>query len=134
MVGLILDFYGVIFDPKTRGAMNGLREFLDAIQLHGIPCAIASSSSKETIQAFLVEEKLDHYFTAIIGLNEVSATKPDPECYITAAQHLGLSPADCVVVDDSLQCITAAKQAGFKTLYFGASLDNFQKISTLLSL
>lgn len=131
---VIFDFYGVIFNPITSQPTVGLREFVDLLQVHGVQCGVASSSLSAHITAFLQEHNLVEYFPVIIGLGEVTRTKPDPECYQAVARAYSVQSADCVVIDDSLTAIAAAKRAGFETMYYGNGLDNFEKIATLLKL
>ncbi len=131
---VIFDFYGVIFNPATSQPMVGLREFVDLLHVHGVQCGVASSSLSAHITAFLQEHNLAEYFPVIIGLGEVTHTKPNPECYQAVARAYDVQPADCAVIDDSLNAIASAKQAGFEAIYYGNGLDNFEKIATLLKL
>jgi sugar-phosphatase len=52
----------------------------------------------------------------LICAEDVAAGKPDPQGYLNAAQALGLAPADCVVVEDSLPGVAAGKAAGMRVL------------------
>ncbi|MBI4407133.1 MAG: HAD family phosphatase [Candidatus Kerfeldbacteria bacterium] len=131
---VIFDFYGVIYDPATSQPTVGLREFVELLHVHGLDCGVASSSLSAHITAFLQEYNLAEYFPVIVGLGEVTHTKPNPECYQAVARAYDAQPIDCVVIDDSLAAITAAKQAGFTVIYYGSGLDNFEKIATLLKL
>lgn len=128
MRGIILDFYGVIFDPNTRQPMQGVREFLELAEQNHISCAVASSSDTKSIQQFLDEHNLDSYIQTVIGGDKVSALKPDPECYMLAAENLGVQPADCVVIDDTLAPLENAKSLGFETIHFYHTQADFSAI------
>ena len=51
-------------------------------------------------------------FDVIVTADDVARGKPDPEAYLTAANRLGVAPTDCVVVEDAVAGVTAAKAAG----------------------
>lgn len=130
----IFDFYGVIYNPPTSRPTKGLREFVELLHAQAVHCGVASSTESGTIIRFLKEHTLDNYFPVVIGSDKVSAIKPNPECYQAVATAYTTKPQECVVIDDSLDAIAAAKQAGFQTVYFGNDLDSFEKIATLLKL
>ena len=58
---------------------------------------------------------IDEYFERVYTREDASAIKPDPEIYLRAMRELGLSPAECAVVEDSLVGVEAAKAAGIET-------------------
>lgn len=53
-------------------------------------------------------------FARIVGKEHVSKHKPDPEAYLYTAKELGLSPAECIVVEDTAVGAQAANNAGMK--------------------
>lgn len=57
----------------------------------------------------------DRFVGSICG-DEVSAGKPDPTCYLTAADRLGIAPDDCLVLEDSTNGMTAAVRAGCRVV------------------
>jgi HAD superfamily hydrolase (TIGR01509 family) len=86
-----------------------------------VPVAIASGALREEIEAVLTAGGLRDAFRAIVGAGEVSQGKPHPEPYLKAAAQLaplapGLRPADCVVFEDSMPGIAAARAAGMKVV------------------
>ncbi len=92
----------------------GVVELIDAAHVSAEwDLAIATSSPKpkalETLEAAKVPfEK----FTKIISGDMVTHKKPDPEIYLAAAAALGIAPAHCVVIEDAIEGIKAAKAAG----------------------
>ncbi len=87
-----------------------------ALSLAGCSVAIASSGSREHIQAIV--DKFAIPCEIIVSNNDVSNGKPDPEIFLTAAARLGISPENCVVFEDSDIGIQAAVRAGMATLHF----------------
>ncbi|MBI2415806.1 MAG: HAD family hydrolase [Candidatus Kerfeldbacteria bacterium] len=115
---VIVDFFGVIFNPATGQPMPGLVEFLQQLRNQHWPCAIASSSTRHTIEQFLADHQLVDYFSSIVSLEDVHNAKPDPECFLLAAEQLQIMPLQCVVIDDTPASIQAAHQVGFVTFLF----------------
>lgn len=130
---VIFDFWGVIFNPATQQINPGLRDYLELLQAKTISRGIASSSSQTMISHFLEQNNLRNYFSVIIGQEAVTQMKPDPECYLLAAKQLHCLPVDCVVIDDTAACVTAAQQAGFQTILYGQNGENFDSISKHLT-
>jgi HAD superfamily hydrolase (TIGR01509 family) len=86
-----------------------------------VPLAIASGARREEIQAILDAGGLAASFRAIVGAEDVTFGKPDPEPYLTAAARLlpyspGLRPDECVAFEDSVPGILAARNAGMKVV------------------
>ncbi|MFA6475309.1 MAG: HAD-IA family hydrolase [Patescibacteria group bacterium] len=128
MLGCILDFYGVVLDPKTQLPMAGIHEFLAELDKRAILCAIASSSDSTMIHDFLIDSGLAEFIHVIVGCDKVSAIKPNPECYVQAATLLQLKPEDCLVIDDTAEPLANAKQLGFNTVLFGDKIHTFAEL------
>lgn len=125
---VILDFWGVIFNPRTSYSSGettqGLAIFLQACKERNINLGIASSSSQKFITEFLTEHDLLDFFPVIVGIDEVTRTKPDPECYIKVAEYFQVKPEHCIVLDDSPLPLMYAREAGFITKLFGDDLGD----------
>ena len=66
--------------------------------------------------------RLRPYFSAIVGHEDIRFVKPDPEVYFTAAKRLGVRPSACIVIEDAVAGIQAAKMAGMKCIGLASSL------------
>ncbi len=97
-------------------ALAGLGEFLKAARTLGIPMAIATSAPLENVDFTLAKTGLREYFPVILYDKFVTKGKPDPEIYIKACAALELPPGDCVVFEDSLSGVTAARRAGCRVV------------------
>jgi HAD superfamily hydrolase (TIGR01509 family) len=93
----------------------GVREALQAIAL---PKAVASNSRHERVQALLARTGLAPLFTHIQTADRAGRPKPDPAVYLAAAAALGADPACCLVVEDSVTGVNAARAAGMRVLGF----------------
>jgi len=92
--------------------MPGVDRLIRELHAQGIPMAVASSSSVRLIDVVLERLGIRTYMQAVhSGENEVRG-KPFPDVFLSTARTLGVYPADCLVFEDSLSGIKAAKAAG----------------------
>ncbi|HLG89436.1 MAG TPA: HAD family phosphatase [Alphaproteobacteria bacterium] len=95
----------------------GVRETLDA--LAGRAMCVASSSSHERLQRTLGQVALwDRFAPNIFSATEVTHPKPAPDLFLHAATRMSVRPEQCVVIEDSVFGIQAARAAGMKALGF----------------
>jgi mannitol-1-/sugar-/sorbitol-6-/2-deoxyglucose-6-phosphatase len=97
-------------------SMAGLQAILDRIRASDLRLAIASSSPKKLIQSVITKLAIDDYFESCYSGFDVPHGKPDPAVYLAAAAGLGLAPANCLAIEDSLAGIRSAKAAGMKVI------------------
>jgi beta-phosphoglucomutase len=74
--------------------------------------AIASSTVIENIHLITGSLGIENYFEAIITGHDVTEGKPSPQVFLVAAQRLGADPKNCVVFEDAVAGVKAAKSAG----------------------
>ena len=100
---------------KEVNLFEGAIELLDS--LHGrAKMALATMSNRRVIDKLLLEKEVAEYFEFVISVDEVSKPKPDPEIFLKCARALGARPEDCVVVEDSIFGVEAAKKARMKCI------------------
>lgn len=96
---------------KTADYIPGVREFIVAAK-KSFRTAIATSSNRESV-AYLVERmNIGEFIDDFIGAEDYNNSKPDPECYLLVAEKLGLAPENCLVFEDSIPGLQAARNAG----------------------
>lgn len=76
------------------------------------PLAVASSSHPEVIEAALTTSGLAPWFDVVVSSDEVELGKPAPDVFLLASRRLGVEPERIVVVEDSLNGVRAARDAG----------------------
>lgn len=103
--------YRRIYRPKMP---DGLREWLDYAHARKIKLALATGGPKENVAFILDKLDLRKDFDVIVDATMYTKSKPDPECFLTAAKLLGVEPGDCRVYEDALNGIAAAKAAGMQ--------------------
>jgi len=124
---------GITFDEKTidtllrkktrihaelSGSVNlfdGAVELLDSLRFK-VKLALATMSNREVIDKLLVEKKLENYFDFVTTVDEVKNPKPNPEAFLKCALKLNVPPEKCVVVEDSIFGVRAAKKANMKCI------------------
>jgi HAD superfamily hydrolase (TIGR01509 family) len=77
-----------------------------------VKLGLASMNSREVINNLVEVLNVSKFFDVILTVDEVSKSKPDPEIFLKTAQNLGSVPEHCVVVEDSIFGVKAAKAAG----------------------
>ncbi|AYV49728.1 phosphatase [Caulobacter flavus] len=88
-----------------------------ARRFHGrLPMAVASSGPSDFVRLSLKSLGLDALFDAIVTVEDVAAAKPAPDLFLEAARRLGVAPDDCLVFEDSIQGLQAAKAAGCQAI------------------
>ena len=101
--------------PTRLEAFRGAEELVRACKESGLQIAVASSADRIKINANLQKIKLPpEYWNAVVSGEDVVARKPAPDIFLCAARRLQLSPAVCVVVEDAVNGIKAAKAAGMR--------------------
>lgn len=108
--------YRELVREQGLAPLPGVRALLEALRAAGLPCAIASSTERANLDLPLDLLGLRDFFNVIVSGGEVARGKPDPAVFLLAAQRLGLPPADCVVIEDALVGIEAARRAGMPVL------------------
>ena len=89
----------------------GARELLESLQ-GKTHVALASMNNRAVIEDLLDAMKIRKFFEVVLTVEEVSKFKPDPEIFLKSAAKLGCTPEDCVVVEDSIFGVQAARAAG----------------------
>ena len=100
------------FVKENIKALPGVVELIQSLAAAKIQLALVSSTPKENIE--LITEKLGikKYFSLFINGHDVKEGKPSPQAFLLAAKKLGVAPKNCVVMEDAVVGVQAAKRAG----------------------
>ena len=94
-------------------SVPGAPEFVRECRRRGRKTAVATSADRIKLTGNLAEIGLPaESFDACVTGDDIRRKKPDPEIFLTAAAKLGLPPAECLIVEDALNGVQAAKSAG----------------------
>lgn len=99
----------------TAQPLPGVMDWLARLRAAGVRQAVASSAPPENIAAIVDELGIRPYFAALVSAAG-KAGKPDPYVFLEAARQLGAAPADCLVVEDAVAGLEAARRAGMRCL------------------
>ena len=94
-----------------------------ARRTHGrLPMAVASGSEEPTVRACLETTGLLSLFETIVTPKDVARGKPAPDMFLLAAERMGVAPADCLVFEDGLSGMEAARAAGMQAVFIPRTL------------
>lgn len=99
-----------------RQPLPGLIPLLEHARALGLPMAVATAAPAGNIPFILDELDLRRYFKAVVGAQDVKNGKPHPEIFLKSASALNAEPARCLVFEDALAGIEAARRAGMQAV------------------
>lgn len=92
----------------------GASEFIEYALKNGLKLGIATSNSRELVNAVVHAHHLEQAFGSVITGCEAKAGKPAPDIYLLSAERLGVLPSECIVFEDIPMGIRAGKSAGME--------------------
>lgn len=132
-IGGVAEKYGFPIDPVrdkartyeiygeiVRGRLEplpGVHDFVSRARERGLKLALASSADLIKIKTNLNEIGIPaETFDAIVSGLDVARKKPNPDIFLAAAEKIGVAPDECLVVEDAVNGVAAAKAAGMRCL------------------
>jgi beta-phosphoglucomutase len=109
------DLYAT-FAARGLLSVRGVVDFVQALARLGVPRAVGTSATRPDVLSLLGTLGLRRYFEVIVTADDVRFGKPSPEVYLESARRLGSSPAECLVFEDSLVGVEAARRAGMRAI------------------
>lgn len=103
-------------DQEGMPVKPGLNPLLAWLKAQGVPCAVASSSSRASVEHHCRAAGVWAGFSAVVCGDMVTHSKPHPEIFLRAAQALGVPPQQCLVLEDSFNGVRAGHAGGFITV------------------
>jgi sugar-phosphatase len=104
---------GVVDHVRARGVgMDGAVESVDMVRRAGLLCAVASSSPMVLITAVLERLGVVDAVDVVCSAEDDARGKPAPDIYLRTASRLGVSPAACLAIEDSVNGVLSARAAG----------------------
>jgi len=100
---------------------EGAREMLSALEHAGYVLAVGTSGPPENLELVLQETGLGRFFAATVHGFDIRQGKPAPDIFLEAARRAGVSPEDCVVVEDAPVGIAAALAAGMRAIGYAGT-------------
>ena len=94
----------------------GVAAFVAELEARSVPRAVATSASRRDVEGLLTHARLRDRFEVVVAAEDVQRGKPDPEVYLLAARRLGVAPEHCLVFEDALVGVQAARRAGMRAI------------------
>ena len=105
-------YQNAVIEQNGVPQKEGLLPLLQYAKEAGIPCAVATSTSRERALPLIRRSGTEAYFAAVICGGDVSVSKPEPDIYLLSAERLGLLPEQCAGIEDSRNGILAVRRSG----------------------
>ena len=96
--------------------LPGVRPLLEGLHAGGFKQAIGSSAPRGNLDLILTLTGTERFFQAVVSMEDTQRGKPDPQVFQVAAQRLAVPPVRCVVMEDAVAGIQAAKAGGMKCI------------------
>lgn len=110
------EIYGALLKQFGISPMPGLFSALNLFNEMGFDKAIASSAQRKWIELGLKSLGITQEFKVIISGEEVKEAKPNPEIFLLASKRLGIKKERCLVLEDTITGVKAAKAAGMRCI------------------
>jgi HAD superfamily hydrolase (TIGR01509 family) len=122
----------------------GSEIFIKQLKRQGIKTGLVTSSDDVKMARIIKKFNMQSWFDTVVTANSVTRSKPDPQCYLMAAENLKSAVKDCIVFEDSFAGIAAGRNAGMKVVALATTnsrqtieatgnadliIDNFMKFS-----
>jgi HAD superfamily hydrolase (TIGR01509 family) len=109
--------YGeALYTRARKMMMPGFLPLLKRVKDKGLRVAVATSSYSGWVNILFSEHNLHDAFDCVITGNDVKQGKPHPEIYLTLLERLKVHPQECVVLEDNMHGVFAAKAAGCRVV------------------
>ena len=97
---------------ESEDVLPGVRKLISDAQVAGFSLAVASSSERDWVRGLLTQHNLIDPFDSIVCAEDVPRTKPHPDLFLKALEHLNVEPREAIVFEDSQHGVKAARSAG----------------------
>lgn len=109
-------YFEAFIEENGLQLLPGANGLLEELKSAGIPLGLATSSRQPKMQMVLEKTGLFSFFNTIVTGEMVEQGKPSPDIFMLTAERMGIHPSECVVVEDAVHGITAARTAGMKSV------------------
>ena len=92
--------------------LPGVVALLESLRKEGYQIALASSAPMANINLIIEKLGIRECFSTVVGGEDVTEGKPSPQVFLTASARIGIDPARCLVIEDAVAGVTAARRAG----------------------
>jgi HAD superfamily hydrolase (TIGR01509 family) len=109
--------------PLMSGALESVRYFYE----RGLKIGIVTGAGREGVNTTLKNHGFEKYVSIVVSGDDVENSKPAPDCYLLAAEQLGLQPSECLAIEDTYNGSLSAILANMKCIGVSSS-DSVRKL------
>jgi HAD superfamily hydrolase (TIGR01509 family) len=99
---------------QTYHEVPGVRQLLVALRERGVPVGLVTSGMPWKVATVMQQLHLDGLLGTVVTAADLPRGKPDPSCYLLGAKRLGIAPSRCLVFEDAVPGVQAARAAGMR--------------------
>jgi len=110
------EYYRAAARRQGVGPLPGVKALVEGLRQAGFKQAIGSSAPRANLDLILKLTELASFFEVLVSMEDTQRGKPDPLVFLVAAERLKISPSNCVVVEDAVAGVQAAKAGGMKCI------------------
>ena len=104
------------FARQSVDAIDGSVELIKSLYNNDYKLAVASASNLKYVNTVLETLGVKKYFSYVVSGDMVSKGKPDPESFLLAAEKINALPKNCIVIEDGISGMKAAKDGGMNCI------------------
>ncbi len=127
-----VDYVTSYIESNGIPVKTGLFELLDYLRLNHYKITVATSTERERAQYYFNKAGISNYFNQIVCGDMIERGKPEPDIYLRACELIGLSPNECLALEDSPMGILSAYKAGMKPVMIPDLLQPDEALNSLL--
>jgi HAD superfamily hydrolase (TIGR01509 family) len=102
---------------------KSMLKLIKKLSLKKLPLALATGSSPGVLKELTSVLHIKQYFKVMLSADEVGKSKPEPDLFLAAAKKLGIDPHNCVVIEDSMYGVEAAKRVFMRCIAIPSVID-----------
>lgn len=106
------EVYQKLIESEPIQAVPGVHEYLEELRTLGKKMIVATGNRRGPTEIILKKTGLEHFFSKAVTVEDVQEPKPAPETFLLAARELQLEPNECIIFEDTINGIRAAKASG----------------------
>lgn len=111
--------FRALLPASELSLLPGVANWLDAFAAAGMRQVISSSGPMANIAAMVTKLAIGDYFVSLMSGALLPRGKPHPDLFLNSAAAVGVTPAECVVIEDSIHGVEAARRAGMRCVVVG---------------
>lgn len=122
--GLVTERLDAFERLMTFDYVEGFERLIADLRLHGVGVALVTSSNLDKMAiVYAKRPEFKALFDEVLTSEDFAESKPSPDCYLKAAARFGVSPAECIVFEDSFNGLKAGRSAGCRVVALATTND-----------